>query len=40
MNKKLKKELIQYAAIAAVFLGLYVTGLHAEVFGFFQRGIL
>ena len=40
MNKKLKKNLIEYGIIGAVFLGLFVTGLHTEVFGFLQRGIL
>ena len=40
MNKKLKKNLIEYGIIAAVFIGLFVSGLHAEVFGFLQRGIL
>lgn len=40
MNKKLKKNLIQYGVIGAVLLGLFFTGLHTEVFGFLQRGIL
>lgn len=40
MNKKLKKNLIEYGLIAAVFLTLFITGLHTEVFGFLQRGIL
>lgn len=40
MNKKLKKNLIEYGLIGAVFIGLFVTGLHTEVFGFLQRGIL
>ncbi|GAB2775806.1 TlpA family protein disulfide reductase [Salinimicrobium soli] len=40
MNKKLKKNLIEYGIIGAVFMGLFATGLHAEVFGFLQRGIL
>ncbi len=40
MNKKLKKNLIEYGIIGAVFLGLFFTGLHTEVFGFLQRGIL
>ncbi|MFD2519190.1 TlpA family protein disulfide reductase [Salinimicrobium flavum] len=40
MNKKLKKNLIEYGIIGAVFIGLFVTGLHTEVFGFLQRGIL
>ncbi|MCY2688682.1 TlpA family protein disulfide reductase [Salinimicrobium sp. TH3] len=40
MNKKLKKNLIEYGIIGAVLIGLFVTGLHTEVFGFLQRGIL
>ncbi len=40
MNKKLKKNLIEYGLIGAVFIGLFVSGLHTEVFGFLQRGIL
>jgi thiol-disulfide isomerase/thioredoxin len=40
MKKKTKKNVIEYAFIIATFGGLYVTGLHTEVLGFFQRGIL
>ncbi|MGB7786256.1 MAG: TlpA disulfide reductase family protein [Salinimicrobium sp.] len=40
MNKELKKNLIQFGAIGAVIIALFVTGLHAEVFGFLQRGVL
>lgn len=40
MNKKLKKNLIEYGVIGAIALILYVTGLHTEVIGFMQRGIL
>ncbi|WP_029034708.1 TlpA family protein disulfide reductase [Salinimicrobium terrae] len=40
MNKKLKKNLIEFGLIGAVFLGLFITGLHTEVLGFLQRGIL
>lgn len=40
MNKKLKKNLIEFGIIGAVFIGLFATGLHTEVFGFLQRGIL
>ncbi|MCC8361311.1 TlpA family protein disulfide reductase [Salinimicrobium sediminilitoris] len=40
MNKKLKKNLLEYGIIGAVLIGLFVTGLHTEVFGFLQRGIL
>ena len=41
-NKKnnLKKTWVQYAIFGAVVLGLYATGLHAEVLGFAQRGLL
>lgn len=40
MNKKLKKNLIEYGIIGAVFITLFATGLHTEIFGFLQRGIL
>ncbi|HSI71360.1 MAG TPA: TlpA disulfide reductase family protein [Gillisia sp.] len=40
MKKKTKKNLIEYGLIIVIFGGLYVTGLHTEVFGFLQRGIL
>ena len=40
MNKKLKKNLVEFGIIGAVFTGLFVTGLHTEVLGFLQRGIL
>ncbi|MGA9327161.1 MAG: TlpA disulfide reductase family protein [Salegentibacter sp.] len=40
MNKKLKKNLIEYGVIGAIALILYLTGLHTEVIGFMQRGIL
>lgn len=40
MNKKTKKNLIEYGLIIVIFGGLYVSGLHTEVFGFLQRGIL
>ena len=40
MNKKTKKSLIEYGVIIAIFGGLYFTGLHTEVLGFLQRGIL
>ena len=40
MKKKLKKNLIEYGIIGTVVVGLFVSGLHAEVFGFLQRGIL
>ena len=39
-KKTLKKSLIEYGIIFAIFGGLYVTGLHTEVLGFLQRGIL
>ena len=40
MNKKQKKNLIEYGIIGALSIGLFATGLHTEVFGFLQRGIL
>jgi len=40
MNKKVKKNLIEFGVIGAVVLTLIFTGLHTEVFGFVQRGIL
>ncbi len=40
MKKKTKKSLIEYGVIIAIFGGLYLTGLHTEVLGFLQRGIL
>lgn len=40
MNKRLKRNLIEYGTIAVVLLALFLTGLHTEVFGFLQRGVL
>lgn len=40
MNKKLKKNLIEYGVFGGVLLTLFLTGLHTEVFGFLQRGVL
>ncbi|GBF21623.1 MULTISPECIES: TlpA family protein disulfide reductase [Arenibacter] len=39
-NKNKKKTWIQYGIFAIVALTLYVTGLHTEVIGFAQRGLL
>lgn len=39
-DNKTKKSLIQYGVIAAIALILYTTGMHAEVIGFAQRGLL
>lgn len=39
-NKKIKKTWIQYGVLAVVIITLYATGLHAEVIGFAQRGLL
>lgn len=40
MKKKTKRTLIEYGIMAAVILTLYLTGLHTEVIGFAQRGLL
>lgn len=40
MKKSTKKSLIEYAVILSIFGGLYITGLHTEVIGFVQRGVL
>jgi thiol-disulfide isomerase/thioredoxin len=40
MNKNVKKSLIEYSIILGVFSFLYFTGLHTEVLGFIQRGVL
>ncbi len=39
-NKNIKKTWLQYAVFAAVAIVLYATGLHTEVIGFAQRGLL
>ena len=39
-KKSTKRTLIEYLIIALVFLILYLTGLHTEVIGFMQRGLL
>lgn len=36
----MKKSLIEYGVIGTVILTLFFTGLHTEVFGFIQRGVL
>jgi|SRR5690625_3761987 len=40
MKKKTKKTLIEYGVIGVVVLTLYLTGLHTNVIGFVQRGLL
>ncbi|WP_034921753.1 TlpA family protein disulfide reductase [Gillisia sp. CAL575] len=40
MNKKVKKNLIEFGITGTIILTLFLTGLHTEVFGFVQRGIL
>ena len=40
MNSETKKSLIQYGVIAVIAITLYATGLHTEVIGFVQRGLL
>lgn len=39
-NKNTKKTWIQYGVLAVVAIMLYATGLHTEVIGFAQRGLL
>ncbi len=40
MEDNKKKSLIQYGVLAVVVITLYMTGLHTEVIGFIQRGLL
>lgn len=40
MTTKMKRNLIEYGVLATVLLTLFLTGLHTEVFGFLQRGVL
>src|SRR5690606_14004301 len=40
MIKKTKKSLIEYSVIGAIILTLFATGLHTEVLGSMQRGLL
>lgn len=40
MEKKKKREFIEWAVILGVIATLYLTGLHTEVLGTLQRGIL
>lgn len=40
MDWKVKKNLIEYGVIGVILLTLFLTGLHTEVFGFIQRGLL
>ncbi|MDT7827472.1 TlpA disulfide reductase family protein [Pricia sp. S334] len=40
MDKDQRKSWIQYGVITVVAITLYVTGLHTEVIGFAQRGLL
>ncbi len=40
MNKKLKKNIIEYGLFAIIILGIYFSGLHTEIIGFAQRGLL
>lgn len=39
-KKSTKRTLVEYGIIAAVAITLYATGLHTEVIGFAQRGLL
>ena len=40
MNKKLKKNIIEYGLFAVIVLGIYFSGVHTEIIGFAQRGLL
>lgn len=40
MNRKVKKNLLEFGVFAGIILTLFLTGLHTEVFGFLQRGVL
>lgn len=40
MNRKLKKNLIEYGIMGVIFAVIFATGTQAEVFGFLQRGLL
>ncbi len=40
MKNKQRNSWIQYGIMGAVFLVLYATGLHTEIIGFAQRGLL
>lgn len=40
MNKKFKKNSIEYGLFAVLLLGIYFSGLHTEIIGFAQRGLL
>ncbi|HNP68843.1 TlpA family protein disulfide reductase [Aequorivita marisscotiae] len=40
MNKKLKKHIIEYGLFGIIILGIYFSGLHTEIIGFAQRGLL
>ncbi|MGO3183545.1 MAG: TlpA family protein disulfide reductase [Aequorivita sp.] len=40
MNNKLKKNIIEYGLFAVIVLGIYFSGIHTEIIGFAQRGLL
>ena len=40
MNKKLKKNIIEYGLFAVIVLGIYFSGVPTEIIGFAQRGLL
>lgn len=40
MNKNLKRSLIEFGIFGGIIVVLFLTGLHTEVFGFIQRGVL
>lgn len=40
IDKKVKKNLVEFSVFAGIIMILFFTGLHTEVFGFLQRGVL
>lgn len=40
MNNKFKKNIIEYGLFAVIVLGIYFSGIHTEIIGFAQRGLL
>lgn len=40
MNKQIKKHIIEYGLFGLIVFGIYLSGLHTEIIGFAQRGLL